>query len=100
MALTMVLLVRRLNIFPTAMGLKPPSFLLAAWSLAPQRKGETVEGIEPLAMTFTTLVSCVSALPDLFGGAPLRATVRCSGRKPEGPAALPLLKLLAASETC
>ena len=98
--LAMALLHNLLRMSPTAMGLNPPSFLMPACRRAPQRNGETDGGTLPAAIALMTLQSCVSARPDLLGGADLSMTIKCSGLRPETPGALPLWKDLAASETC
>ena len=99
-ALAINLLVRRLVKFPTAMGRSPPAFLFAAIRRAPQRKGDTEGGTKPLAMVLTNLVSCVSAFATLLAGEDFSMIIKCSGRRPLGPAAVPLWKDREASRTC
>ena len=96
----MTLLQRRRRMSPTAIGLKLLSFFKPACRRAPQRNGATEGGSFPAAIALMTLHSCVSALLDLFGAVAFSITIRCSGLKPETPGALPLWKVLAASETC
>ena len=82
-----------------AIGRKLSSYFFPATSLAPQRNGLTLAGTFPAAITFTTLVKATSAL---FANAEevfFRTDLRCSGRKPEGPAPDPFGKERAAVAT-
>ena len=82
---------RRLSTSPTAMGQKDQaSFLLAAWIVAPQKKGATSGGSFPEATKLTNLVSEVNVLaPFKALGQPEIDSFRKEARRPEGPGAVP-----------
>ena len=72
-----------------AVGRKLLSFFLPATSLAPERKGLTLAGTFPAAMTLITFVKAPRALlasaEDVF----FKTDFRCSGRRPEGEHLIP-----------
>ena len=83
------------NMLPTALGRIPPLFFSPACSLAPQRKGATLSGTSPAAITLTNLVKASSAAPSLPGVGILMAALICSALMPSGPGAVPFLKDIA-----
>ena len=88
----------RRRMFPTAMGRTPPSFFRPAWSLAPQRNGATLAGTSPFSIALTRRVRLASAL-SLLAGASLRASLTCSGLRPDRPPADPFRKRWTALKT-
>ena len=82
-----------------AIGRRLSSFFLPATRRAPQKKGLTLAGTFPAAMTFTTLVKAARALVASAADVFFRTEMRCSGRIPDGPAPEPLGKERAAAET-
>ena len=92
----MTLEVSLLRTSPTATGRNPPDFLMTAKRLAPNRNGATSSETLPAAMQLTSLVMAPKAAAPLPSPLPF-ASFKCSALSPEGPAAVPALKLLTAS---
>jgi hypothetical protein len=88
---------------PTAIGRMPPSFLLAAKSVAPARKGATSSGTLPAAIPLITSLRPSEALALVLGEPVLVRTFRCSARRASCSAWLETLQgledLLGAEET-
>ena len=87
------------RVSPTAIGLIPPSFFLRANKLALAKAGATIGGTSPARVMFTNDVRAMSALfPASFAALEMQS-LRCWGRRPEGPPADPGAKLPIASLT-
>ena len=78
---------------PTATGLMPPCFLMAAKRLAPQKKGATCSGMLPALILLRTPVSAARHANPRSWPRPM-TSLRCSALRPEGPGAEPALKCL------
>ena len=93
------LAVRHCRVFQTAIGLMCTSILLETYIWVPQKKGETSAGRWPYDIALRKARMADRAWPDLQAMREERASLRCSGRRPEGPGVEPDLKEWIALDT-
>ena len=87
------------SVHPTAIGLRPPSFLLRAVTDPPKKDWRTVRGIAapPSSRRLIRAVSCCRR--ELSGSPVAIRSFKCCGRRPSGPPAEPAGKDMMASRT-